>query len=316
MRVALQHKTMAESLPQYGPVVNSILKTLAYFDIFQYPLSKEDIRQFLDQPASEHALQSVLDQLVAEQTIFCYHQFYSLHDNPLPACKRIRSNQRAESMLPRANRVGRFLYHFPFVRAVGISGSLSKNVADEKADFDFFIITKANRLWIARTLMHIFKKLTYLTGRQHHYCMNYYIDEEALQLDDRNIFTAMEIKTLVPVSGSAAMTQFFTANTWTDEWLPACTARQQARPDPQRMSVKHAAEWLLNVAGNSIDNFLMSITRRRWQHKHEMGKRNEKGQRMDLITGKHFARSNPGAFQEKVLSAYAHKLDELNVPGV
>lgn len=314
MRVALHHKPM--TLPQYGPATSSILKTLAYFDIFQYPLSKEEIRQFLDQPFRDHSLEPLLDQLVADQTIFCYHRFYSLHDNPLPACKRSGSNQRAAIMLPKACRVGRFLYSFPFVRAVGISGSLSKNVADEKADFDFFIITKANRLWIARTLMHIFKKLTYLTGRQHHYCMNYYIDEKALELDDKNIFTAMEIKTLVPVSGFTALTQFFAANEWTSEWLPACSFRQQTQSDPKRILIKRAAELLLNLAGNTIDNFLMRITRRRWQQKHKLGKRNEKGQRMDLITGKHFARSNPGAFQEKVLAAYRQKLEELGVFGL
>ena len=32
---------------------------------------------------------------------------------------------------------------------------------------------------------------------------------------------------------------------------------------------------------------------------------------MDLITGKHFARSNPGAFQEKVLALYDQKLSGL-----
>src|SRR6266478_4413244 len=98
-------------------------------------------------------------------------------------------------------KIGRFLSRFPYVTGVGISGSLSKMDAREKADFDFFIVTKANRLWIARTIMHLFKKLTFITGKQHLYCMNYYLDEKALQLRDQNIYTAVEAITLIPVSG-------------------------------------------------------------------------------------------------------------------
>ncbi len=115
--------------------------------------------------------------------------------------RRQQGNLRAEQLLPKAMKIGRFLSVFPYVRGIGISGSLSKMYAHEKADFDFFIITKANRLWIARTFMHLFKKLTFLTGKQHYYCMNYYLDEKALKLRDQNIYTAVEAITLIPVSG-------------------------------------------------------------------------------------------------------------------
>ena len=87
------------------------------------------------------------------------------------------------------------LFQFPFVRGVFISGSLSKRCAAEKEDVDYFIVTSANRLWIARTIMHLYKKLTYLRGRQDRYCMNYFIDEEALEIKEKNIFTAVEMIT-------------------------------------------------------------------------------------------------------------------------
>ena len=34
--------------------------------------------------------------------------------------------------------------------------------------------------------------------------MNYYIDEEALQISDKNIYTAVEVVTLVPVCGNGS----------------------------------------------------------------------------------------------------------------
>ena len=192
----------------------SILKLLAYFDIFHYPLTKNEIRQSLTSPFTEEELDQMLRGLLSRQSIFLHLGFYSIHNTPMLAHRRTEGNARAEKMMPRAFSIGRFLYHFPFVRAIAISGSLSKNFADEKADIDFFIITKANRLWIARTIMHLFKKLTFITGHQHYFCMNYYIDEEGMKIESQNIYTAIEIATLLPVSGKKDLDNFFVINNW------------------------------------------------------------------------------------------------------
>ncbi|HEX7903071.1 MAG TPA: hypothetical protein VF487_04250 [Chitinophagaceae bacterium] len=287
----------------------SVLRTLAYFDIFHYPLNAEEIRIFADTEMPDPLFTTCLQQLQEEDIVFAHHEFYSLQNNPLLVHRRRRGNERAAQLLLKAERIGRFLYQFPFVRAVGISGSLSKNFADEKADIDFFIITSANRLWIARTFMHLFKKLTYLAGRQHFYCMNYYIDEKAMLLEEKNIFTAIELKTLLPVSGEKIMQQFFGANKWTDQWLPLCDFRLQQRKDPSRSWFKQCTEWLLsNRVANQLENYLFKITTRRWEKKAAQGKRNRKGQALGLITGKHFAKSNSGSFQEKILLQYEQRL--------
>lgn len=290
----------------------AILKTLAYFDIFQYPLTFAEINQFSTASIDETELREELTQLEMRGLVFCISGYYLLQNNPSLCQRRKSGNEKAAQLLVKAQKIGRFLYQFPFVRGVGISGSLSKNFADDKADIDFFIITRSNRLWIARTLMHIFKKLTFLSGRQHYYCMNYYIDEMALKLDDKNIFAATEIKTLLPVSGQVTLQEFFNHNSWADIYLPGCTYRQQAERDPKRSFLKRTGEWLLaNKAGNLLEKFFMRLTQKRWNKKEDKGKRNEKGLPMGLISGKHFARSNPGGLQEKVLLSYRQRVEEL-----
>ncbi len=225
-----------------------------------------------------------------------------------------RETGEPEKLLPKAFKIGRFLFHFPFVRAIGISGSLSKNFADEKADIDFFIITKANRLWIARTIMHVFKKLTFITGHQHLFCMNYYIDEEAMLIGDQNIFTAIEIATLVPVCGKDALTDFFTGNNWIRLFLSAFSCQQLPDDKPARSPFKKFVEWIFNnPIGDRLDNWLLKITTRRWHQKYKDGKLNKKGNTMNLVNAKHFSRSNPGAFQEKVLALYEQKLIDLKL---
>jgi hypothetical protein len=292
----------------------AVLKTLAYFDIFHYPLTRDEIRQFLDHPVTEYELANNLNRLVDEGYLFLHAQFYSLHNTAINSYRRVIANERASILLPKAIRIGRFLQQFPFVRGIGISGSLSKNVAEDESDIDFFIITKANRLWIARTIMHLFKKLTFLTGKQHFFCMNYYIDEKGIKLAEQNIFTAIELKTLLPVCGALCFDQFFRSNEWADEWLPSCPFRQQSKPDKRVGFLKMFTEWLLdNSIGNRLDNWLMHITSKRWKKKEMDGNVNMKGLRMILLTGKHFARSNSGRFQEKVLATYESKLKGLGV---
>jgi hypothetical protein len=290
----------------------SVLRVLTYFDIFHYPLTSNEINKFMDHPADSRQVDQYLAELLNEGSVYLYQDLYSLQDNPLLAQRRLKGQQRAEGLLKKAMRIGRFLYQFPFVKAVAISGSLSKNFADESADIDFFIITKANRLWMARTFMHLFKKLTFLTGRQHYYCMNYYIDEEALLLEEKNIFTAIELKTLLPVCGENSTERFFKANQWADNWLPSCEYRVQPQKDPGRNLFKRMGEWIFNNRmGNALDKYLFKLTARRWKNKEEKGKKNQKGIMMGLITGRHFAKSNPDNFQAKVLRQYEQKTSEI-----
>lgn len=290
-----------------------ILKLLAYFDIFHYPLTKNEIRQFLGRADEEENLDKTLRELLTRQIIFLHLGFYSLHNNPLLSHRRTEGNARAKAMLSKAFAIGRFLFRFPFVRAIGVSGSLSKNFADEKADIDFFIITKANRLWIARTIMHLFKKLTFITGHQHYFCMNYYIDEEAMLIGSQNIFTAIEIGTLLPVAGKETLDNFFSINNWSREFFSPREYKLQKRRKGRHW-LKSCTEWIFdNRIGDHFDNWLLKITTRRWQQKSNRGKRNKNGNTMNLVTGKHFSRSNPGAFQEKVLAKYEQKLMDLKL---
>jgi hypothetical protein len=287
----------------------AMLKTLAYFDIFHYPLTKPELKTFLGITIEEEVLEPVLAGLLHKESIFQHDTFYSLQNNPLLVYRRKQGNERAVPLLQKAISIGRFLYQFPFVKAVGISGSLSKDFAHEKDDIDFFIITGANRLWIARTLMHLFKKFTYLTGRQHYYCMNYFIDEQACALEEKNIFTAVELKTLLPVCGGMEFQAFWEANDWANEWFPACAYRAQAKQDPRRSWIKRAGEWMLSSKlSNRLDDYLLRVTTRRWNKKQQRGATNDKGLPMGLVTNKHYAKSNAGDFQEKVLLQYKNKV--------
>jgi hypothetical protein len=292
---------------------HSILKVIAYFDLFDYPLTEEDILFFLDRPTDCLELAAALETLLNDGSLFRLGAFYSLHDDPRLAERRLKGNLNAQRLLAIAAKGSRLLFRFPYVRGIGISGSLSKNFASEDADIDYFIITSANRLWIARTLMHLFKKLNFVIGRQDWYCMNYFVDEEALRIEEKNIFTATELVTLMPVCGNGVLEQFFDANEWAMDYFPSYGSKKET------MQVTHPNSWLKtaiekalnNKLGERLDNFLMALTTRRWKKKADTGARNKKGDRMSLLTGKHYSKPDPAHLQARIMAFFTDKMKGL-----
>lgn len=293
--------------------VYSILKVLVYFDLFRYPLKGEEIYVFLDQFLNREDFDKILDHLSKQQRVFQLDEFYSLQNDYSLAERRRKGNVLAADLLKKASEISGLLYRFPYVRAVGISGSVSKNFADEDADIDYFIITKASRLWIARTLMHLYKKNPFLKGRHLHYCMNYYVDEADLVIEEKNIYTATELFTLIPVAGNGSMKIFFETNSWVLPYFPNHNLPSVKKDviNAEPWFKKLAEIFLNNKMGDWLDDYLLKLTTRRWKKKEAEGRLNTKGERMGLKTGKHCSKNNPAHFHDWFMEKYERRISEV-----
>lgn len=285
---------------------------MAYFDVFNYPLTNEEVRRFLPEKCNQLVVNEILYQLIKEDIIYKLNNFYSLQNQPQLAEIRLAGNKRAIKLLKIARLAAKILSWFPFVQSIAVSGSLSKNFADEKADIDFFIITSANRLWIARTFMHVFKKLTFLAGKQSWFCMNYYIDEMKMEIAEKNIFTAMEIVTLMPMQGINCFKKFIEANSWTHNYFREQIITNEKNGEIKKVVFRKCLEKIFNSSlGISIEKRLMRVTDERWKKKTHQGKVNDHGRRLAMITNPHFSKPDPAIFQSKVLRKYQHKVKQL-----
>lgn len=293
-------------------VKNDILATLAYFDIFTYPLKEREIRFFLPNHYSLEAFEEGLQEMIEGSLIFKLGEFYSLQNNYAIVMKRIQGNEKAQVLIQTAKKVGSLLSQFPFVRGVAISGSLSKNFADESSDIDLFLITSKNRLWLARTILHCFKKLTFLTRKEHFYCMNYFIEENHVEIAEKNIYTATEIATLMPLEGNDAFEKFYSANAWTRIFLPNKYLRVSSAEKIKMPWIKMLIEKILNNSlGNKLEEMLMNITANRWRKKTEKKQLNRRGHILGMSAGRYCAKPDPGIFQNKFLELYDRKVMEL-----
>jgi hypothetical protein len=297
---------------KYLCIKKDILATLNYFNLFNYPLRKGEIFVFLGHCDKYPEFAFALENLLEESFIFKIGEFYSLHNNYKLAERRVNGNERAFRMLKKANHGAALISAFPFVKGVAISGSLSKYFADEEADIDFFIITSANRLWIARTLLHIFKKFTFLFHMQDYFCMNYFIDEQEMEIPEKNIYTATEIVTLLPLRGRVPFENFYASNNWTHVFFPNKYRHILTTRETKTNWLKYITEKVLdNRIGDRLDNFFMKMTARSWSKKTRANKKNSKGLLMDMQVSKHFSRPNPEIFQKKLLQRYENNLADI-----
>jgi len=308
----MQHNPYPLINKSLSVIKQNILETLAYFDLFDYPLCKGEIYLFLKSKHDYEAFDESLNCLLQSGIVHQFDKFYTLKNDQYLVVRRNEGNKKAAELIKIAEKVGSLLIRFPYVRGIAISGSLSKNFADENSDVDLFIITAKNKLWIARTIMHCFKKLTFLVNKEHLFCMNYYIDEQQLEIAEKNLYTAIEIGTLIPLQGDTVFEQFYIANAWTREYLPNKNMRIASAKPVKGGFFKTFIELLFNnSAGNKIDNVLMKITGGRWQKKTQQKKLNSHGIVMGMDTGKHFAKPDPKNFQNKLLARYQYRVDRI-----
>jgi hypothetical protein len=309
--------------PALRPVVTSatqltdaVKAVLCYFEIFKYPMTAAEITQWIcpghGDPVSADQVQAALDQLVEAGRVYQYDQYYQTRPEADWLPQRLDNNQRATEFLPRAERMSRFIMGFPFVRAVMVSGSLSKHVMRPDGDIDFFIVTEPGRLWLARTLMVAFKKI-FLFNSHKLFCINYFVDTAHLTIEEQNRFTATEVVTLLPMQGRVWQERFVAANTWAwSEYFPQMPIRAAANlPAEDKVStLKWSSERLLNSwLGAQLDSACMRFTL--WYWKRKFKHLDTDTFDLSLKTRRYVSKHHPQGFQQRVLTAFAQRMGEV-----
>lgn len=275
-----------------------ILQHLLYAEIFNHPVKAREISFFLTQNSDD--FQSIIDELEKDQLVIKTDDFYFIHPNADKIPKRIKGNQKAEKLTPKAHKTAQFIGAFPFVEGVGISGSLSKGVLHSDADFDFFIVTQPNRLWVARTLLILYKKIFLLNSRKY-FCVNYFVDSNNLEIEEKNRFTAMEVATLIPAYGGI-FKDFYRENQWVENYFPIQNKNYPSSKNQKGITSHLITQLLSKNLGEKMDTFLMRTTLKRWQKK--FGKFDDRKFDLTMKTRRYVSKHHPSDFQSKVLSKY------------
>lgn len=282
------------------------LKPLLYFSLFKYPLTKEEVIAFSN-TENANTIRKELDTLVEDGIIYKINSFYSCENDASQIERRVAGNEGARNIAKKADRMSRLISKFPFVEGVGISGALSKGFFDKDGDIDFFIITSKERLWIARTLLILYKKIFLLNSKKY-FCVNYFISENSLEIEEKNLFTATELVTLIPMYGNGSFKKFYDTNTWAYTKFPNRVFGQglgELKPIVKPRMIRFTEKVLRSKIGEKLDTFFLKLTYKKWKLK--FSEMNPDQFHVAMKSTKSVSKHHPQGFQHKVITQLNEK---------
>jgi len=287
----------------------AIIKTILYFDIFNYPLKQNELYNYCQyKSASVNEIKKETESLVKEGYVRMKDDFYFVSDDLSIIERRITGNRISEKYLKAAYKYSRIISRFPFVEGIGITGSLSKNYMEESGDIDYFIITAPNRLWICRTLLILFKKI-FLLNSHKYFCVNYFIDTNNLEIPDKNIFTATELVFVIPTYNRDLYNKFMDSNSWANDYYPNFRRIKSLKDIPERTYwVRNIVEKILKGrVGEWLDSLFFKTTLKHWKKKFKDF--NEEDFDLNMRSRKSASKHHPSGFQTKVLKGLEEKIN-------
>ena len=243
----VRHTVLFE--PARQPMIaEAVLQTIAYADVFDYPLTPAEIHRYL---IGIKISPAEVEAFLQGSTLFNRSGgYFTLPGREKLAGIRRQRERTAALLWPRAVRYGRVIASLPFVRMVAITGALAMNNVDQGADADFLIVTEPGRLWFCRALVLLIGRLAALQGIT--LCPNYLVSLHTLNFPDQTLYAAHEIAQMVPLSGLDVFARILEHNTWVADFLPnAFTAPVPIAPpyhSTPASTARRAAEAILRTA--------------------------------------------------------------------
>ena len=216
----------------------SILNTLAYFDLADYPLTKEELFSFLwsdsatastDKQPPNTNYSDFLNALT-DLNLDSKFGYYFLPGREKIVEERRRKLLISEQKLKIARRAAKLIRSIPFLKAVFVCNTAGSAQANEDSDIDFFIVTEKNRIWITRLLVTFVLELFRLrrTGKRvkNKICLSFYVtvyslDLANLRVADDDIHFAYWLNQMLPIfDPENYYLKFLQANSWTKVYLP------------------------------------------------------------------------------------------------
>ena len=196
--------------------------TLYYHDIFEYPLTDEEVTVW--QPGKK--LGGELKKRVETEKKGGYS---FLKGKGRLVEERRERESISKRKIEMAKRGVGFISTIPTVKMVALTGALAMSNAKVDSDIDIFIICKGGTLWATRMftifLLDIFGIPRNAGGKvdKDKLCLNMWLDERDLiwGRTDRNFYTAHEIAQIIPlVNKRGTYERFIFVNRWIKDYWP------------------------------------------------------------------------------------------------
>ncbi len=202
-----------------GRLERAILETLAYFDVFDYPVRLDELHRYLHGVLTSQAeLKDALRSLTLSSQAEVQAGYYALAGRRQLIDRYEAAARQNARRLHLAIQDGLRLARLPFIRMVAVTGSAAMQNGGEDSDFDYLVVSEPGRLWLGRLFAVALGRWSRRYG--HTLCPNLVLSERALIWQSRDLYAAHELAQMIPVSGLSLYRRFLDLNNWTQLYLP------------------------------------------------------------------------------------------------
>lgn len=222
---------------------NSILATLVYYDIFDFPLTTLEVYKYLINPGRLSSLRSdpgaslrsdfgimqvaeELENLVNNDSIGSKNGFYFLSGRDALGELRIEKEKIAAQKWKKFLRIAKWFQAAPYLRAVLASGSLAINNTVHESDFDVLAVIKSGRLYTGRIFLCFIASLfgarrtRYEKSAPDKFCFNHYVTDRNMNIKYESLYNAQTYANLKPVLvREGVFDRFYNQNTWLNKYI-------------------------------------------------------------------------------------------------
>jgi len=200
----------------YDTLERVILETLAYSDIFDYPLRLNELYRYLPIRVGINQVQQALSLL--NEHVGLEDDFYFLAGREEIIEIRKQREAHSQKLMKRALQYGYILGSLPFIRMVALTGSLAVMNSAGDSDFDYMLVAAPQRVWTARAFALLFNRFTRLFG--YTLCPNLIVSENMLEWSTHDLYSARELCQMIPIAGMDVYRKLMKANAWVKKFLP------------------------------------------------------------------------------------------------
>lgn len=259
-------------------LVNAIIKTIRFYDLFDFPLIVEDIQENLykyPHPLHVAELRGTLDLMVEEGILVNLKEFYVLPGRE--KIIEIRKTRKfiAEKFWNRVKLYGQYMRAVPFVKMIAVCNNLAYDNPSDQSDIDLFIVVKPGRMWLARLAITMILQFYGVRRHGHHvagrFCLSFFVTENKLDMSELELkpedpYLAYWVKNLTPVYGEEMYEQFKQKN---EVWLGGYGLkfnddRKRHMYLYRERKTKRFAEWLSN---GYLGNFCEWVLKKTFKRK-------------------------------------------------
>jgi len=173
----------------YSVLEQKILKTVCYFDLFNFPLTNWEIWRFLYTAKNETLAESnsALTNLIQIKALDNQQGFYFLPGRQEISSIRKERYLIAQKKMRWALAYAKMIAKLPFVEAIFICNSLSYLNSKPESDIDFAIIARAGHIWTCRffcaSLMALLRRRPTKKTQKNRLCLSFFVSSEDLNLE-------------------------------------------------------------------------------------------------------------------------------------